>query len=201
MDAFVSFCVAVLFTVMLSAEAQAFAATFLGDRREGSKSRFHFNAVLHLDILGIICFLVGGFGWPRTVDIDPNKFKRPRLDTAIVRLAGPFANFLLANIAASLVSLMQIVGFAPLVFNMVLGVNITTAVYNLLPIPPLVAGVFLLEMIPIKFTRIRSLVSQAGPFAIIAIVLLERVSGQGIIRPYLDPLVLQMVNFIKGAGG
>ena len=90
---------------MVNAEAQAFASTFLGDSRIGAKDRFNFNVFLHLDILGSICYLVGGFGWPRQLDIDRSKFEHPRLYTVITRSSGPLANLLLAGIAGSLVTL------------------------------------------------------------------------------------------------
>ena len=81
--------------------------TFLGDSRVGAKDRFHFNAFLHLGILGTICYLVGGFGWPRTLDIDRSKLAHPRLYTVIIRVAGPLANLLLAGIAGSIVTIMN----------------------------------------------------------------------------------------------
>src|SRR4030042_3126137 len=84
-DAVASFGVSVLLAVMINAEAQAFVATFLGDARQDPKDRFHFNAFLHLDILGTICYLVGGFGWPRTMTLNAGKFKHPRLYTVLTR--------------------------------------------------------------------------------------------------------------------
>ena len=100
-----TFCVSVLLATMINAEAQAFAATFLGDARIGARDRFNFNVFLHLGMLGTICYLVGGFGWPRKLDVDPSKFKHPRAYLVITRAVGPMANLLLASIAGSLVSL------------------------------------------------------------------------------------------------
>src|SRR5512143_1191677 len=96
LDDSVSFVVAVLVAITVNAEAQAFAAAFLGDARPGAKDRLHFNAFLHLDILGSLCFLLGGFGWPRQISVDAGKFRHPRLYPALVRIAGPFGNFLMA---------------------------------------------------------------------------------------------------------
>lgn len=197
-DALASFLVSILLAVLVNAEAQAFAATFLGDARPGVKDRFHFNAFLHLDVMGTVCYLVGGFGWPKAIDVNPEKFKYPRLFTFLTRLAGPLANLLLANIAASLMAAMRFLGMDPLVFMMVLGVNVTTAVYNLIPIPPLALS----ELIIIPFSRrlekLAWLFRQAGPFIIVAIFLLERITEQGIISPYLNPLVRAAVKFITG---
>lgn len=197
-DAIVSFAVSVLLAVMINAEAQAFTAAFLGDTRVGAKDRFHFNAFLHLDVLGTICYLVGGFGWPRTMEIDPSKFKYPRLHTVVVRLAGPLANLLLASIGGSLVMFMNMLSWNPRVFLMVMGVNVTTAVYNLIPIPPLVGGVLLTELIPKESERYKSLIYQIGPFLIVALVLLGRIRGELPFGGYLDPLVVAIWEVIKG---
>jgi Zn-dependent protease len=196
LDAVVSFCVAALLAVTINAEAQAFAATFLGDARQSPKDRFHFNAFLHLSPLGTICYLVAGFGWPRTVDIDPGKFKNPRVYTVITRLAGPIANLLLAGIAGSIASVMKMVESDPRVFLMVIGVNITTAVYNLIPLPPLAGGVLVTQLIPPQLTVVRKLFEQAGPFLILALALLDRLQPQGIISPQIHPLITQLFNFI-----
>ncbi|MDP3182498.1 MAG: site-2 protease family protein [Desulfobaccales bacterium] len=197
-DALVSFCVAVLLAITINAEAQAFVATFLGDSRVGAKDRFHFNAFLHLDILGTVCFLVGGFGWPRTMEVDPSKFRYPRLYTVLVRLAGPVANLLLANIAASIVYIMKVVEFDPRVFMMLIGVNATVAVYNLLPLPPLAAGTLIYVLIPQDYQKIKWLFLQAGPFIILAVVFIERITHQGIFSPYINPLIDAAFKFISG---
>ncbi len=197
-DAVASFCVSVLLAVNLNAEAQAFAATLLGDARVAPKDRFHFNAFLHLSILGTICYLVGGFGWPRTIDLDPGKFKHPRAYTVLSRAAGPVANLLLAGIAGSIVSVMHSLNWNPRVFLMVVGVNITTAVYNLIPLPPLAAGVLVQEMIPSGYATLRRTFWLAGPFLILALALLERLSSRGIVGPYLNPLVTAVFSFIQG---
>jgi Zn-dependent protease len=197
-DAVVSFVVSVLLTITVNAEGQAFVATFLGDYRPEAKDRFHFNAFLHLDVLGGLCYLIGGFGWPRTIAIDAGKFKSPRLYTFLTRLAGPVANLLLANIAASIVYLLRIFNVDPRVFSMVAGVNVTTAAYNLVPLPPLAAGFLLYALIPDNFPKIKWLSLQAGPFAILALALLERITHQAILSPYLNPLIVATFKFITG---
>lgn len=197
-DALVSFCVAVLLAVMINAEAQAFAAAFLGDSRTGAKDRFHFNAFLHLDLWGTICYLLGGFGWPRTMAVDPGKLKHPRLYTLIIRVAGPAANLLLASIAGSVAMIMTKVEIDPRVFLMLIGVNLTTAVYNLIPIPPLAGGVFVSALLPREMDRLRQLFNQVGPYLIVAILLLERIRGEFPFRGYLDPVVKTILNYITG---
>jgi hypothetical protein len=197
-DAVVSFCVAVLLAVMINAEAQAFVATFLGDARKDPKDRFHFNAFLHLDLMGTICYLVGGFGWPRTMSVDAAKFKHPRLYMVITRCAGPAANLLLASIGGSLAMVMKTVGWNPKVFLMVVGVNLTTAVYALIPLPPLAAGWLVYEMIPPSLNSLRWVFRQAGPFAILALALLERVRGEDIFSSYFNPIIWEIFTYLAG---
>ncbi len=197
-DAVVSFVVSVLLAITINGEAQAFMAGLLGDYRPGAKDRFHFNAFLHLDILGGLCYLAGGFGWPRTVAIDAGKFEHPRVYTFLTRLAGPLANLLFANIAASIVYLLKVFEFDPRVFNMVAGVNVTTAAYNLVPLAPMAAGYLIYVLIPENFPKIRWLFLQVGPFIILALVFLERITHQGILSPYINPLIWAMFKFITG---
>ncbi|MBM4284732.1 MAG: hypothetical protein FJ128_05730 [Deltaproteobacteria bacterium] len=198
LDAFVSFCVSVLLAVLVNAEAQAFASTLLGDHRVGAKDRFHFIAFFHLDILGSINYLAGGFGWAKHMDVNPAKFKHPFLYTLLSRLAGPFANILLANIAASLIFLMRAFEYDPRVFSMVVGVNLTTAVYHLLPLPPLAVGTALVESLPPGRSQEKRLLMLAGPFLVLALTLADRLSDWGLVRPYLDPLVLWLLRVVIG---
>jgi Zn-dependent protease len=196
-DAVAAFCVSVMLAIMLNAEAQAFVAAFLGDSRVGATDRFHFNVFLHMDILGTICYLVAGFGWPRTMDIDRSKLARPRLYTAIIRLSGPVANLMLAGIGGSLAGIMKSFAWDPRVFLMVIGVNVTTAVYNLIPLPPLAMGAVLSELFIAADTRTRAIFFQLGPFLILALALLERLSRQGLASPYLDPLIKTIFAYIR----
>jgi Zn-dependent protease len=198
-DAVTSFVVSVLLACMVNAEAQAFASTFAGDSRVEAKDRFNFNAFLHLDILGSICFLVAGFGWPRTMEIDRSKFAHPRMYTVVTRLVGPLANLLLAGIGGSLVSLMKAFEWDPRVFLMMIGVNITMALYNLIPLPPMAMGSLVCELLPEDAGRFRAILLQAGPYLILALALLERITHRGIISPYIDPLVKTLFAFFRGA--
>ena len=197
-DAVVSFAVSVLLTITINAEAQAFMATFLGDARSGDSKRFNFNCLMHLSLLGTICYLVAGFGWPRAVDIDPGKFKHPRTYTVLTRLIGPLANLLLAGIVGSIVMIMQAVSFDARVFLMVIGVNVTTAIYNLIILPPLAAGILVSELLPPGFATLKHRFLQVGPFLILALAFLERLSPQGIVGPYLNPIIMSVFNYIRG---
>jgi hypothetical protein len=197
LDGTVAFIVSALLAIMIHAEGQAWVSTMLGDARKDAKDRFHFNAFLHLDVTGSICYLVAGFGWPKYLDIDSSKFKYPELYMVLSRAAGPLANLLMASVAATLVFVMDFLDMDPRVFFMVVGVNVTTAVYSLIPIPPLAASSLLTVWIP-PDSFLRKLLFFAGPFLIVAIFLFERITGEGLISPYLNPLVRQITSIFIG---
>jgi Zn-dependent protease len=177
-DDAVSFIVGGLLAITVHAEAQAFAATFFGDTQSDNAGRFHFNPLLHLDVAGVICFLAAGFGWPRPVRMQSDQFSRPRLYTLLASLAGPFANFLLASIAGSVIWLFKQYGVEDRVFGMVMMVNLTMAVYHLLPIPPLAGSAIL----PVLFPSLLKgwpprIMGWIGAGMLIAYFGFERVSG------------------------
>ena len=188
-DDVVSFIVGVLMAIMVHAEAQAFAATFLGDAQTDNPRRFHFNPLLHLDISGVICFLAAGFGWPRPILIRTERFSHPRLYTLLAYLAGPLANFLLASIAGSVIWLFKQYGVEDRVFGMVMAVNLTMAVYHLLPIPPLAGSAVLPALFPSLLKDWPSRIgSRIGSVALILYFGFERVSGRHYIGDILSQL-------------
>jgi len=198
-DSAVAFCVAVLVTVTLNAEAQAFMSNFLGDNRPGARDRLHFNAFLHLGVLGSICFLVGGFGWPRIFDIDRSKFEHPRLYMVLTRVAGPLANLLLASIAGSIVMIFNAFDYNPRVFMMVVGVNLTTAIYNLIPVPPMAMGYLVSELMPQMEERTRTLLFQSWPYLVLGLALADFITHQSIFSPYFGPIFRAIYTYIVGS--
>jgi Zn-dependent protease len=195
----VAFAVSVLVTITLNAEAQAFMSNLLGDRRPEARDRLHFNSFLHLDILGSICYLVGGFGWPRRFDIDRSKFEYPRLYMVLTRIAGPLANLLMASIVGSIVMIFNVFEYNPRVFLMVIGVNLTTAVYNLIPVPPMAMGYLISELMPQMEARTRTMLFKVGPYLVLALALAERLTHQAILSPYFDPIVVRIYTYIAGS--
>ncbi|MDD3580633.1 MAG: hypothetical protein PHW74_06400 [Desulfobacca sp.] len=194
----ISFVLGIFFAITINAEAQAFMASILGDRREGAKDRRHFFFLFHMDFLGTLAFLIAGFGWPRKMAIDPSKFEYPQLYTVISRFAGPIANIALAGIAASFIMLFGIINIDPRLFLGVIAVNITVAVYNLLPLPPLAASYIISELLTGRFDGIKKVFEMAGPYVLIGILLLDRYYELKLFSPYFDPIIVPIYNFIIG---
>jgi len=196
LDDGVAFCVAVLVAILVNAEGQAFAAALLGDRRPGAKDRLHFNVFLHLDMAGTLSFLATGMGWPKTITVDVTKFKYPNFYLVLTRAAGPFANFLMANIAGSLAWLLKSISLDPRVFLMVLAVNVTVAIYNLVPLMPMAAGTLASVLLIPKDSRLEETYRQAGPYLLVGLLLLDRISDGDFIGKFLAPLVRDLFTLL-----
>ena len=195
-DSTVAFCVAVLVTVMLNSETQAFMSNFLGDHRPEARDRLNFNVFLHIGVLGGICYLIGGFGWPKLFDIDRTKFEHPRLYMVLTRVSGPLANLLMASIVGSVVMIFNAFEYNPRVFMLVVGVNITTAIYNLIPVPPLAMGQVICELLPPSQDRLKSLLLLGGPYLVLVLALAERLTHQAIFSPYFDPIIRAIYTYL-----
>ena len=141
--------------------AHAFTASKLGDTAVRSRGRLTLNPLAHIDPFGALALLLFGFGWAKPVPVDPRNFKKPKLGMAIVALMGPAAN-IVAAIAGGLI-FNAIVRFAPDLFSQGIGVylylffvfyirvNVSLAVFNLLPIPPLDGSKLLFAFLPDKY--------------------------------------------------
>jgi Zn-dependent protease len=194
-DNYIAFCLGILFAVTINAEAQAFVAQFLGDVREEDKNRFHFNALRHLDLPGTVSFFISGFGWPRSVDIDSNKFARPRLHTVIIRFAGPMSNFLLASIISSISLIIEQFSIQTQMLQIVVGINLMVAVANLLPIPPLAAASILDVFIDKKNKIFKKVFWQAGPYVLVLLLIADRINHNIILNRFVMPIVIPMFKF------
>jgi Zn-dependent protease len=141
----------VLFAVTVHEVAHGWVAKKYGDNTAFAQGRLTLNPIKHIDLVGTIIVplllrLTGTgflFGWAKPVPVDPRNFKNPRQDMAIVALAGPVSNLLMA-LAWALIAragVMIHVEFVtmPLIYMGVAGIsiNLSLAFINLLPIPPL----------------------------------------------------------------
>lgn len=195
-DDFVAFIVSALMAVMVNAEGQAFAAITLGDSKSEGRNRLHFNAFLYLDLLGSIAFFLSGAGWPKKLDIDTTQFSKPRFYNILTRFSGPFANFLLASIAGSIVWILSRYGSEDRVFTMIVIVNVTVAAYNLLPVAPFAGSSIVSAFFSSADNKFLKFYQQTGPFILIGLFLAEMISRKDIITGYLKSFAKVLFDFI-----
>lgn len=135
--------------------AHGYVAYKLGDDTAKNQGRLTFNPFAHLNPIGTIMIFLFGIGYARPVPVNPNRFKNPKGGMALVALAGPLSNLIMAFVFnfvyVALVSKFQMSGFIGAVmyfFYFAAWVNVTLAVFNLFPIPPLDGSKVLAALLP-----------------------------------------------------
>lgn len=151
--------VLVVFTALpLHEFAHGWVARKLGDHTAERMGRLDLNPLHHFDPFGTTMLLLTGYGWAKPVPINPVYFKNPKKGMALTALAGPVSNILLAAVLMIVYKLLYF--FVPqnpvtdmlvMMFSIMISTNISLAVFNLLPCPPLdgakIFGVFLPDRI------------------------------------------------------
>jgi len=122
--------------------AHALVADRLGDPTPRNQGRLTLDPFTHIDPVGLIFFILAGFGWAKPVQVNPSRFKNPRLGDILVSSAGPFANLLLAFIALGLFNYIEgVLGYSNEIFSEIMwpvvNLNLILFIFNFLPIPPL----------------------------------------------------------------
>lgn len=142
-----------LLCLSLHEAAHGYTAYRLGDPTAKNAGRLTLDPLKHLDPVGTICLLFFHVGWAKPVPVNTRYFKNPRRDTALVSLAGPVSNFLLA---AVLLFVRQFLIFSSVMPVYVLGLmvhyaaimSIGLGVFNLIPVPPLDGSKILFSFLP-----------------------------------------------------
>ena len=155
--------IVVLIAIPFHEAAHALVSHWLGDDTALRAGRLSLNPMRHFDPLGALCMLIGGVGWARPVGINPRNYRNPKVGMAISAAAGPVSNFLLAWLSMILYKVVLYSGLAgrvsPLamfLYDMVV-MNLSLAVFNLIPVPPFdgsrIALLFLPERLYFKAMR------------------------------------------------
>ena len=197
-----SYIIAILIALSVHEWAHAFVASRLGDPTGKYEGRMTLNPIAHLDPLGALLFLTVGFGWGKPVPVNPRYFRNVRRDTALVSLAGPAANLVLAFISFFLLSVffrqipVEVTGFfsgngfaAAGFFGEILAellvVNLVLMAFNLLPIAPLDGSKILESFVPLRYEEAYDQFMQYGPYLLLGVIVLERVINFPLLRYWI----------------
>jgi len=141
----------VIFAITVHEVAHGWVAKQYGDKTASQLGRLTLNPIKHMDLLGtlvipgLLLITSAGFifGWAKPVPVDPRYFKNPRRDMAVVAVAGPVSNLLMAFAWAMIAKLGVVIAIKDVTLPLVLmgmagiQINLVLALINLIPIPPL----------------------------------------------------------------
>ncbi|MBI2524101.1 site-2 protease family protein [Candidatus Peregrinibacteria bacterium] len=185
-----TYIIAVLIAIAVHECAHAYAAYRLGDDTAKDAGRLTLNPLAHIDPMGALLFLVVGFGWAKPVPVDPARLGSPKRDNALVALAGPASNLLLAFIAfvglllvgiswRGSFDLLSLHGasvpttFLLQLFGSSLFVNLSLMAFNLFPIAPLDGSKILEGFIPYRHELAYERFMRHGPYILLGLLLFE----------------------------
>ncbi|WP_066648158.1 site-2 protease family protein [Christensenella timonensis] len=191
---------AVLLALSVHEAAHAYAAYKCGDPTARNLGRMTMDPLKHLDPIGTICLLLFHFGWAKPVPVNSRNFKHPRRDNVLVSLSGIIANMILSFVAYAIFHIVSYgFGFRNVIFQNIMSyiilLNITLAVFNILPIPPLDGFQVLSSFLPYKAQGVVNVLQRYG-FIILLILIVTGVTGL-ILGTFSDWLILNYMRFFN----
>ncbi len=171
-----------IFSVMIHEVCHGLMALSFGDKTAEYEGRLTLNPIKHIDYVGSIflplfLWIVGSpflIGWAKPVPYNPYNLRNRKIAEPLVALAGPLSNILLAfifGIAIRFLAPMNLLNDQlVMIFAFITLVNISLAIFNLIPIPPLDGSKILFSFLPVRGRFIFS--DMAARYGFIAIVAL-----------------------------
>lgn len=166
--------IALVVAITIHEYAHAYAAERLGDPTPRLMGRLTLNPLAHLDPLGTLMLLIARFGWGKPVQFDAFNLRNPRRDSAIISIAGPASNIILAIICSVILQILFNFRF-PLISQPFIGLpalpaggldywiigllqpiiilNVILAIFNLVPIHPLDGFKIVEGILPEEYAR------------------------------------------------
>lgn len=205
----VAFIFALLCALMLHEIAHGYAALAFGDHTAKLSGRLTLNPAKHFNLLGLLMMLLVGFGWANPVPVDPNNFKqnKKRLALICVSLAGVVTNLILSFFSTAILVLVlytqwgatlqisnpYIWQFLIMFGYLMMSLNISFALFNLLPLYPL-DGYRLISCFTSPFNKVMWFLRKYSFYIIIGCVLMGNVFGFSPFSWYVGTVGNLLVN-------
>lgn len=174
-----------LIALTVHESAHALVSYKLGDPTARAMGRVSLNPLKHLDIFGSICMILFGIGWAKPVIINPDNFKHRKLGEILTSVAGPLSNLILGFIGAIAYTVYSLYGDTTgtfgyallLFFQIFMMLNVSLAVFNMIPIPPLDGSHLVTVFLPKKAQFYMARYSMYISIAFIALIYAGAFSG------------------------
>lgn len=175
--------------------AHAYTADKLGDPTPGLQGRVTLNPLAHLDPIGSLMILFIGFGWGKPVSFDPFNLQNPRRDTAVISLAGPASNIIMAILLA--ISARFIPSPYSLVIPPLVYINLMLAFFNLIPVHPLDGFKIVSGFLPEKKSHAWDK-TQKYSIILLLLLLLPLTSNGSFVHTILTPILDFVLRLLLG---
>ena len=200
----ISALIVILITLPIHEWAHGFAATKLGDPTPRYQGRLTLNPLAHIDYIGSLMIFLFGFGWAKPVQVNPRYFKNPKRDMAITAFAGPLSNIVVAFIALFICNILFYIcnGLSAIpvwityiysVFIYIAQINVSLAVFNLIPIPPLDGSRLLSAFLP---DRIYYKLMQYERYSFIILIVLLSTGILDYPRSFLFKYIIRGISWV-----
>ncbi|MDE6751151.1 MAG: site-2 protease family protein [Eubacterium sp.] len=189
----------VFFCLPIHELAHGWAAYKMGDSTAKNLGRLTFNPFAHLDLFGTIMLFLFGIGYANPVPVQTRNFRNPKKGMIVTALAGPGSNLLMAFVFICLYYIVLMlpqslaVSFIAYFFDFAATVNVSLAVFNLLPIPPLDGSKVIGFLIPSK-TYFKIL--QYERYIMIALLLLLFTGVLNTPIALISDLIMKVISFL-----
>ncbi len=205
-----TFCLALVVAITFHEFSHALSATRLGDYTAQRLGRLSLNPLAHLDPLGTVMILFAGFGWGKPVPVNPAYLRTGgRAGMAMVSLAGPLSNIIMAFLVAIPIRLGMLdsftVGFSLFrgqpddltgyIVSSIVFWNLLLAAFNLIPLAPLDGFKVALGILPRDLARSFARLEPYGPVILLLLIMLDFLTNVSIISMIVSP-ILEALGFV-----
>jgi Zn-dependent protease len=212
----VIYMVVLLLAISAHEAAHAWMSDRFGDDTARLLGRVTLNPVAHTDPIGtllipVVNFLIGasggagGFfliGWGKPTPVNPLRWRQKDLANVMVSIAGILANLLLATIAFTIIKVLRVTGLVYsipdglvepvwLLLRNMLTMNISLAVFNLLPFPPLDGSKVLETFLPPSMQPLYEILEQYGFLILMALMYM------GVFSAIISPILQLVFSFLR----
>jgi len=172
----------------------AWSAHKFGDDTARNLGRMSLNPLVHLDFFGTLAMVLSQFtfGWAKPVPVNPLNLRNPRVADLWISAAGPLSNLGLALVCGLVFQSLTLTGYAAEVLTAMVVINITLAIFNLIPLYPLDGSHILRNLLPPEYASSFDRFSRFAPFLLLIVIV------TGLFWRLFGPIAMALARLFLG---